>query len=228
MSVWYAIPSKRHPNEAQPLFDKWSALGFKTAAFRDLGDAPLKVDLSLGGHYQGYPHAVNMLCRTILCGDPTATIIVTGGDDYLPDPKINLPLVEAQFIEHFHGTFGVMQPTGDRYMVDRNTHTCASERVCDAPWMGRSFCERMYNGNGPICEEYYHFFEDEELHEVAKMLGVLWHRPDIYQYHAHWGRERKERPAFLNKAKLNWDAAHAIFKRRKEAKFPGHQPLGVV
>ena len=227
MSVWYAIPSKRPQSEAQALFNKWKDLGFKTAAFRDQGDSFIDVDFLKYGAYKGYPHAVNALCRDILHMDPETNIIVTGGDDYEPDPTVNVAREEAKFIEHFNGTFGVMQPTGDRFMIDEK-NTCASERVCDAPWMGASFCKTMYQGNGPICEEYFHFFEDEELHEVAKLLGVLWHRPDIKQVHKHWSRIQSPRPAHLSEARLDWKTAKALFENRKVNNFPGHQPLAVA
>jgi hypothetical protein len=91
--------------------------------------------------------------------------------------------------------------------------------------MGRSWCELSYSGNGPMCEDYRHFFVDEDLHEVAKKLGVLWHRPDLMHYHHHWSREGKPRPPYLTEAKLNWGEAKAIFDTRKRAGFPGSEPL---
>ena len=91
--------------------------------------------------------------------------------------------------------------------------------------MGVEFCRRIYGGRGPFHEEYFHFFCDEELHEVADRLGILWHRSDLIHYHHHWGREGKPRPEYLHPARLNWNKAQTLFNERKAAGFPGHEPL---
>jgi hypothetical protein len=124
-------------------------------------------------------------------------------------------------------TFGVMQPTGDRWGDDRGPYI---ERVAGSPWMGREFCLRMYQGNGPLCEGYFHMGEDEELQAVASKLGAFWQRPDVIHYHNHWGRVRgdvADRPAFLDRANsaVEWQKYRQLFAARQAAGFPGHEPL---
>ena len=45
-------------------------------------------------------------------------------------------------------TFGVMQPTGDRWGERNGIATI--DRIAGSPWMGREFCRRMYHGSGPM------------------------------------------------------------------------------
>jgi hypothetical protein len=245
MSVWLAIPSAKAPSEWSTI-PLWLERGYKVAVFRDAGSESLPgVHLEVFGEYRGYAASVNHLARLILKADPDADWIVSGGDDIAPDPKHIPEEIAKQCSDHFfeywerrgenfphkimlsgaiNRTFGVMQATGDRWMVNPEG-LAATERVCESPWMGRSWCERSYSGNGPMCEDYRHFFVDEDLHEVAKKLGVLWHRPDLMHYHHHWSREGKPRPPYLTEAKLNWPEALAIFDARKRTGFPGSEPL---
>lgn len=128
------------------------------------------------------------------------------------------------------GTFGVMQPTGDRW-GDRNG--AYIDRVAGSAWIGREFCRRAYGGNGPMWSEYHHMYVDEELQCVALKLGVFWQRPDLTHLHNHWGRPREgerlgqaERmPAFLRHANSaeNWRKMKAIFEARRAAGFPGSE-----
>jgi len=203
---------------------KWREKGYRLAVFQDVGKVPVPADLHLFGEYSGYASAVNQLCFAILSQYPSTQVIVTGGDDIDPDPVHDPDRIEKEFIQHFQGTFGVMQPTGDRWMVN-DAGLCACERVLESPWMGREWIQRINGGCGPIWHEYFHFFEDEEHMEVAKMLNRLWLRPDLIQYHHHWSREGRSRPKYLYPARLNWDEAKALFLRRKKAGFPGHEPL---
>jgi hypothetical protein len=221
--VWYAIPTMRLPGQWSSL-PKWQAAGYKIALFQDVGSAELPCDFAIHGEYRGYPDAVNALCRYILVQYPETNIIITGGDDIDPDPAKHPWEIQEQFLTHFSGTFGVMQPTGDRWMVNPDG-LCACERVLESPWMGREWVQRINGGQGPIWPEYFHFFEDEEHREVAMNLGKLWFRPDLTQYHHHWSREHRPRPEYLKPARLNWDAAKKLFDTRKNAGFPGHEPL---
>lgn len=177
-------------------------------------------------HYPGYAVACNSLIEQILHKDPDAEWIVTGGDDVEPDPNKTAEQIARECSEYFlqHArfapgdTFGVMQPTGDRWGqhdiagghhfekwpdqpercihcgqgADAPRHMIGAyiDRVCGSPWIGREFARRMYQGNGPYWPEYTHMGVDEELQEVALKLGVLWQRPDLTHYHNHWGRPR--------------------------------------
>ncbi len=101
--------------------------------------------------------------------------------------------------------------------------------------MGREFCLRVNQGNGPLWPEYFHMGCDEELQAVATKLGVFWQRPDLIHLHKHWGRARegerlapRERmPKFLEKANSaeEWNKYKKLFAERQAAGFPGSEPL---
>jgi hypothetical protein len=241
-SVWYCIPSKRPPEEASLVLEKWKQQGYKIALWLDEhpGDAlpPCHRFMAMGT-YPGYAAAVNGLIRSLIAVEPDAQWFVTGGDDVQPDMNHSAEEIAAQCNAYFHDlhinrtcehaseTFGVMQPTGDKW-GDRNGPYI--ERVCGSPWMGREFCRRMYQGRGPLCEDYFHMFEDEELQHVATKLGVLWQRPDLIHLHNHWGRKNAsagDMPKFLERANSpeEWRKARELFILRQQTGFPGHEPL---
>jgi hypothetical protein len=189
----------------------------------------------------------------LLCGTADAEWFIIGGDDVFPDPDHSAEEIAAQCRDYFsernlptgdHGwedsTYGVMQPTGDRWGEDPTNpnprvRSAYIDRVCGSAWIGREFARRVNQGRGPLYPEYFHMYVDEELQAVATKLGVLWQRPDLTQIHQHWGRpkpghatgHRKDMPAFLEKANdpKVWDEAKAIFEKRKREGFPGSEPL---
>lgn len=228
MSVWYAVPSARSDGGTLKV---WYERGYKVAAWRDSFGLSFAA-FNVVGKYPGYAIAVNSLVREILQRDAEAQWIVTGGDDVSPDDKCP-ETIAAECTAHFGGTFGVMQPTGDRWGEDPrlpNLHPLRSayaDRVCYAPWMGREFCARMYGGSGPLHDGYAHMFVDEELQAVAQRLGVLWQRRDLTHEHKHWMREKAARPAHLAhwSSRAHWDEAKAMFLQRQEMGFPGHEPI---
>lgn len=251
VSVWYCIPSKRPPEEAEKRLKLWRERGYKIALCRDEGEAIPCDHLESVMPYPGYASVVNLLVREVIAAHPDAEWLVTGGDDIEPDANHSAEEIARECFEHFRerigddepplyrklpeaGTFGVMQPTGDRYGADERhigkPGSAYIDRVCGSPWMGREFCRRMYGGRGPLCEEYFHMGEDEELQAVAEKLGVLWQRPDLIHFHRHWARARKSRedmPAFLKRANSDeeWLKYKRIFAARQAAGFPGHEPL---
>lgn len=273
MSVWFAIPSKRPPEEAEPVLKLWRERGYKIALALDGGgdgDWARWPDFASIGVYEGYAQSVNMLCRKILIVDEQAEWIVTGGDDVEPDPNHTAETIAAQCSEMFYtlietmyppdkpawshipipspggsgkdapswkrwSTFGVMQPTGDRWgehdIIPGKTGAYI-DRVCGSPWMGREFCRRMYQGQGPLFSGYFHMFEDEELQCVAQKLGVLWQRRDLTQHHRHWARQSghgilNKMPGFLRQvnSREHWHESKALFDARAAAGFPGHEPI---
>jgi hypothetical protein len=267
MSVWYCIPSKRPPEEAEPILKKWRERGYKIALWCDtVAEALAKKHTiafapNVGNPYPGYACAVNNLIRIVMAGNPDAEWLVTGGDDIEPDANHSAEEIATQCSEHFawlhmgpasknltvkalqdslYGlvmrTFGVMQPTGDRY-GDNERHmgkpgSAYIDRVAGSPWMGREFCRRMYQGRGPLFEGYFHMGEDEELQAVATKLGVFWQRRDLIHFHHHWARKRQDaadRPAFLERANSHeeWLKYKKLFAERAAAGFPGHEPLEV-
>ncbi len=149
-------------------------------------------------------------------------------------------------------TFGVMQCTGDRfgqsphfhppkdrgdgiacgcgYLLSHPVHTGGAyiDFVAGSAWYGRSYCQRMYGGRGPLWPEYTHMFVDTEAREVAVKMGVYWERRDLVQVHNHWSRELGAKaPAFLAEAsgQAHWDKYRAIYEGRRAAGFPGSEPL---
>ena len=132
-------------------------------------------------------------------------------------------------------TFGIMQPTGDRWGSDEPwarqmhpTQPAYIDRICGSPWIGREYARRINGGKGPFWEEYGHMFADEEMQNVALNYGVLWQRPDLTHFHDHCKRDGVDRtPAFLVEAysPQHWEKNKAVFTRRKAAGFPGSEPI---
>ncbi len=272
MSVWLCMPSKRPPEERDPILAKWREQGYKIALWLD--GPPQMVDQALIQYwdgadiYPGYAVAVNCLVHDVLEQDPDAQWIVAAGDDTEPDENYSAQEISYQCLKYFaelhaganaapgvelsvksiravlHGveyaSFGVMQPTGDRW-GETPTHRDPAmrssyiSRVAGSPWMGREFCLRVNQGNGPLWPEYFHMGCDEELQAIATRLGVFWQRPDLIHLHKHWGRARegerlapRERmPKFLEKANSaeEWNKYKKLFAERQAAGFPGSEPL---
>lgn len=232
MSVWFCIPSARPLDEAERSLSKWRRRGYKIALWRDvdeLGTDDL-CDFLLTGTYPGYALAVNALVLNVLRIDESCEWVVLGGDDMEPDPKYAPEEIASQCEALFGragrpATFGVMQPTGDRW--GEGQHGAYCDRVAGSPWIGRHFCATMNGGHGPLWHEYFHMGVDEELQAVAMRLGAFWQRPDLSHFHAHWARgDKREMPAFLAKANspLEWEKYKRTFLNRQAAGFPGHEP----
>jgi hypothetical protein len=230
MSVWFCIPSARPAAEANLALNKWRECGYRIALWRDSSENVPICDLLLTGSYPGYALAVNALVKEVLARDLQCLWVVIGGDDTLPDPNHSPEDIATDCALHFSGTFGVMQPTGDRWADG------SIDRICGSPWLGREFCERMYGGNGPLFSEYFHMFVDQELWEIATKLGVLWQRRDLTHLHNHfcrvdnavnWQQGRAKMPEFLREANSpeHWRKYKALFEARKATGFPGHQPI---
>jgi len=258
MIVWLTIPSARPAAEAQACIDKWRAMGYMTAIQRDTGTDPVDCDYLVMKPWEGYAKACNGLIKDVMEMDADAQWFVLGGDDTDPDPNKRADVIARECGNYFGGcprlatvdlgvpkdtpglyppsayeTFGVMQPTGDRYAGG------SIDRIAGSPWIGREFCERAYGGNGPLWSEYRHMFEDEELREVAMMLGVYWMRPDLTHLHRHFMRASldinsaavsKPIPPHLAEANsaAHWNKFKALYERRKAAGFPGHEVLRAV
>lgn len=247
MSVWFCIPSARPAAEAEPVFEQWQRMGYRVAVLRQ-GEAVKHTDIQISTPtYKGWARSINKLVKTILKHDEDVDWVVSGGDDTLPDPDHTEEEIAAQCEDYFeepggvkdgtrswiNATFGVMQPTGDRWGVGEHAPDRTSayiDRVAGSPWLGREFCRRMYGGKGPMFEGYKHMFADEELQAVATKLGVFWQRPDLTQRHNHWARPRGNRadmPGFA--ADINspqhWQESKALFEQRKAAGWPGSEPI---
>lgn len=266
MSVWLTIPSARPHEEAEKVLKLWLERGYKVSVWRDYGAPPLfgkAVRTSGAMAYPGYASAVNQLIGWAMIEDPGAEWFVVAGDDIEPDLNHSAEEIAAQCARHFgeqqgshrnepdsrpgfgtaivpYSTFGVMQPTGDRWGDSGSSRArygegrgAYADRVCGSAWIGREFAQRMYQGNGPLFPGYKHMFVDEELQEVAIKMGVLWQRRDLIQLHQHWGRTHDGSPIVEAKipehlqkwnSKEHWNESKKLFEERKRAGFPGHEP----
>ncbi len=217
--VWYAIPSAS-VERCRAHLPAWRERGYKVAVFqgRERGDIP--ADITVWSEtYHGWPHAVNTLCASIV--PASAAIVVTGGDDMLPDPHRGAQTLAREFLERFPDGFGVMQPQGDAYM--------GSRFYCGSPWLGRGWIDRAYGGRGPMHASYRHNWADNELYWVARCLGVLWERPELTQYHNHFSRTEHAglAPAYWTASARETDRQDVqLFLARAWQRFPGHEPLG--
>ena len=215
LEIFYAIPSI-NKERCESCFSMWKGLGYKTAVLLDKGKpAPVNADLvtevdPYGGYYQSFIQLHKVI------GD-SADIIITGGDDILPDPREAEELGQ-EFFEHFPDGFGVMQPLGDN-MVGADT-------ICASPWFGKGWLKRAYRGKHPVWPGYIAFYGDQELREITKKMGVLWQRWDVNQYHHHWSRQGG--PAKLDYQTKNdgfWKQDEKLYYERKQNNWPGHEPL---
>lgn len=247
MSVWLTIPSKRPPEEAEPVLKLWRERGYKIALYCDAVEkktCDLLVHRDLG--YPGYAIATNWLIQQVSIKDSNAEWFVIGGDDVEPDLNHSAEEIARQCSEYFVRlnldfnrseeeqplesvrTFGVMQPTGDRFADGSIDH------ICGSAWIGREFARRTYQGKGPLWPEYTRFFMDEELQHVAIKLGVLWQRRDLIHLHNWYGRADRsltsstkaaKPPDFLAHQEARWGPEKAIFEARKSQGFPGSELL---
>ncbi len=235
------IPSIRPNGGTIPL---WRERGYKVAVLRQ--GEPIDCEIHIPtDEYRGWAPSVNLLAKFVVARDPTAEWIVSGGDDYEPDMSRSPEWIAEECKSYFRCvkrqwdvTFGVMQPTGDRWGDSADTRRQYGEnrgayidRIAGSPWMGREWVKRAYGGNGPMHAGYKHMYADEELKEVAEKLGVYWPRRDLIQLHRHWGRKMSatmaDCPDFMQpyNTPQHWHESKKLFEERKAAGWPGSEPL---
>ena len=212
--VWYAIPSANleRQNKTLPL---WRDRGYKLALWIDPGQEHYPADIVIDLPYRGYYVAFNELCKAI--GD-RADIVVTGGDDVDPDPEHTAEQGAAIFRERFPDLCGVMEPVGDPWH---------SKVCCIAPWVGKGWIQRAYQGHGPVHPEYLSYCGDVELFRVAQRLDRLHLEPGITQLHHHWSRGSESsfwwRKSYHQVAKQNHRRDQELLTARDAAGFPGSE-----
>lgn len=189
--VWFAIPSA-NVDLCRENLPAWRERGYKIAVLqnRERGEIPADIT-AWSDEWHGWPWAVNLLSASIV--PSSADIMVTGGDDMLPEPKYMAAELGRQFLERFPDGFGVMQPTGDQFL--------GAGTYCGSPWMGRAWRERAYGARGPMPEGYRHNWADNELYWVARGVkregaSCLWERPDLTQRHEHFTRTGQMKPGY--------------------------------
>lgn len=220
--VWLALPSA-NIGMAQKTFPEWKRRGYKIAIicpdnlykqYIPLVDIIIKESENNG--YNGWPKSVNIISKKLLDMD----IIIAAGDDMYPDRNHDAKELREQFVKHFDGTFGVMQPTGDKF----GSLACPEcEQICGSAWLGKDFRNKINKGNGPMWEEYWHMYADTELHQVAKKYNCLWIREDLNQYHEHRLRGKHNFRPTIQVG--NTKKAKDIYDTRKLNNFPNTEIL---
>jgi hypothetical protein len=214
MKAWYAVPSARLVKEAQRCFDAWREMGFAVAATRKLPDLRLDMLLCLPT-YSGLWNHTNILAKQIIDDDPECQVIASGGDDCWPDPTKRADEIVDEFVEHFGGTLGVMVTKGP---------TPGHDRCAWAPFLGREWCERAFEGRGPTEPAFWHNFGDAYLYEVAERLGLLWERNDLEVAHHKWNLQSpRQRPPHLLVPRAMWAADNARYQQLVADSYPGSE-----
>ncbi len=217
--VWFAIPSAS-VERCRLRLPEWRDRGYKIAVLQNQERGDIPADVCVWSYtYPGWAESVNILCSKIV--PQSAAIVVSGGDDMLPEPSKTAQELAGEYFERFPDGFGVMQPAGDGFMWGKN--------YCGSPWFARAFFESMYNGHGPMHGGYRHNWADYELYWVARCMGCLWMRDDVSQFHAHFTREgiEEETPEWWTKNVADADRKDCeLFLARKYRSFPGHEPVG--
>lgn len=207
---------------AKTALDRWRARGYLVGVWVEEKLAlPPREEfapdiLVVAPSYPGYWQAANHLIK--LADRAGAEIVIPIGDDMDPDPKQDAQEIARRFRDRFPDGFGVMQPTGDD--LD------GTERICGSPWLGFGWVRRAYGGTCALWPEYFHFFGDEELFNVAQHLGVLEQWKDVTQHHYHWVGGRAEMTGYQkDNSDRWWGHDKEIFLRRRAAGFPCSTPL---
>ncbi len=214
--VWFVIPSAS-PEKCRKVLPIWQKMGYRTAVLQNFEKGDIPADLTVWSDtYPGWPSSVNWLCKNLLPTD--CNLIVTGGDDMLPDPNHSAAQLADQFFSRFPDSFGVMQPHADEYL--------ASRRYCGSPFLGRAFFSSMYQGTGPMFPNYHHNWADNELFWVAKAHDALWLRNDLSHYHDHFTRGRSNaQPAYWTSVKQRDLDDCLLYFARAQTGFAGSTPL---
>ncbi len=101
MSVWVVLPSARPVAVVNARMNKWRAMGYKVALWRDEFYPRPECDLLRGGPYPGYAKAVNDLTAIVFDIDPACDWIVATGDDTDPDPTKRADEIARECSIHF-------------------------------------------------------------------------------------------------------------------------------
>ena len=215
--VWFVLPTANADNAARHL-PIWRDMGYRVAVLQDRTRFDCDADAVVyADTYPGWPATVNRLFREVIPAH--VQVIVSGGDDMLPDPNLRAHEIAEQFLEYFHGSFGVMQPHGDDFEDTRE--------FCGSPWLGREWMQRMYMGFGGMCDRYTHHFADDELYWVSRCTGKLWSRPDLIQAHDHFRRRGEDAPEYwLESVQAHDRDDTRTFMARAASGFPGHEAVG--
>ena len=220
--VWLVMPSA-NIEMAKKTFPEWKLRGYKIAIicpddlynnYLPITDMIIKESKHFG--YSGWAKSVNILCNELKDID----ITIAAGDDMYPDNNYVAEELRQQFINYFNGTFGIMQPIGDKF----GSMACPEcEQICGSAWLGKDFRNKINKGNGPMWDQYWHMYADTELYQIGIKYNCLWLREDLNQYHEHRLRGKHNFKPTIPRG--NTDIAKKIYFERKENNFPNTEPI---
>lgn len=225
--VWLLLPVAR-PKTALQRLERWADMGFKIAVYMDAEHGEHScVSAAFTGLYAGYYQAVHVLKTKLYsylqtrCWLPPAAIVYAG-DDMEPDPHKGAQVQLQEYMSRYPNLDGIMQATGDRWNIDV-TGRSASERICGSPMVGAGWYSRICWGGDsmpytafPTC--YYHFFGDEELHDVASNYGLLYQNQTITHKHNHWSRYVGKREQHHERAQQHWAKDQQTYQQRRTSR----------
>ncbi len=213
----YLIPTA-NPPLATECFAAWRAMGWDTFALVNgehfHASIPSATGILRREMYDGWGESFNSMARVL---DGRYDWLATGGDDCWPDVKNDATTIGNELTEHFGGTFGVAQATGDAWAWDKNGTTSP---IAFAPFIGAEFARRWNGGKGAFWPGYFQWFADNELHDTAKRAGLLLTRDDWTVDHRHVAKAGKPSPSYKVDKHPRWAADADLFRVRKAAGFP--------
>ncbi len=217
MRLAFIIPTA-NPPQCTACFAAWRAQGWDCFA---LVNKPAEIPNATGifrvETYAGWGESINSMALDLA---DRYDWLATGGDDCFP-PDVPAEKIGWELWNHFGGTMGVCQATGDRWAWDKNGTTSP---ICYAPFIGSEFAKRWNSGRGPIWPDYWHFFGDNELYETSRKAGLLLERPDWTVEHRHPAKTGVPKQPYNFPHEPRWAADCDLYERRKVAGFPGACP----
>ncbi len=219
MRCAYLIPTA-NPALASECFAAWQSMGWDTFAVVE-GDAEIAnaTGVFRQTEYPGWGESFNRLARVL---NGRYDFLATGGDDITPDPTRDAATIGRELSEHFGGTFGVCQPSADRWAWDKDG---TRSPIAYAPIIGADFARRWNCRMGAFWPSYFQWFSDDELCRVTTAADLLWERPDLMFYHDHVSRDGRQTPWYKAEKHPRWQGDADLFKARQAAGFPGHEPI---
>lgn len=185
---------------------RWRPLGYRIITLcdvitlrnegdpKDLVEKGLLEGFLLVEEYKGWYASVNRLSKLAVALG--YNWVVAAGTDMDPDPHLTASHIETIATQHFAGTFGIMQPTGDPWETGGPGR--AAERICGSPWLGKKL---IIKSNYKVFNEtFFHYYGDELLKEASLRTGILWQNAGLSHQHRHPDREGRMKPGYLGRS----------------------------
>jgi hypothetical protein len=224
LNCWVVFPSAT-TIKADAAVDAWSARGYRTLIYQDIGAFACRADIVRFGRFPGYYRIINELVEAALCEG--ADVVTCAGDDMLPDPDFTAEEIGTAYLKQFPNGEGVLQACGDPQGPD-DRGVAAAARICGSPTFGREWIMRSYKGNGPFYTGYHSYYGDEDLWNVAQAHQALWLAPQFIFKHLHWSFGHMERTPYQKRnSDQHWFSDAELFCNRKAMGFPGSELIAI-